>query len=165
MQHPKTLVVFASPHPQGATARLLDKYLTAKGITEYATFDCYATPVAPCNDCGACKQAFRCRLRDLDAFLEQFTPCTRVIFAFPIYNAGVPAPLKALLDRFQLFFNARFCLGRPKGSMPQKEAALLYTCGQKDGYASQVRAIFEPMFTVMDTQLTEILVTSDTDKE
>ncbi len=165
MDLPKTLVVFASPHKQGPTARLLQTYLQARGVTDYALFDCYATPPAPCTDCGACKTQFKCAHRDLDAFLEQFAACEQVIFAFPVYNAGVPAPLKALLDRFQLFFNARFYLKRPKGSMPPKQAVLLYTCGREDTYADGLRALFAPMFTVMDTTLAEIHAAANTDKE
>lgn len=165
MPHPHTLVVFASPHKQGHTAKALQAYLQARGIAEYAFFDCYATPPHPCTDCGACKSAFRCQYSDLDTFLQQFSACGQVIFAFPIYNGSVPAPLKALLDRFQLFFNARFCLRRPKGSMPPKAAVLLYTCGQADTYANGLRALFEPMFTVMDTHLEQLQATANTDKE
>ncbi len=163
MSAPQTLVVFASPHKNGPTARLLQTYLQEHTITNYTLFDCYATPPAPCTDCGACKTRFKCIKRDLDTFLEQFTACRQVIFAFPVYNASVPAPLKALLDRFQLFFNARFCLKRPKGSMPAKTAVLLYTCGREDTYAPGLKALFEPMFTVMDTELSNLQSTAHTD--
>ena len=103
-----TLVIFSSPHKDGFTAHMLDTFLQQNGIDDYHFFDCYDEMPQPCVGCNLCEKVFRCSRTDLSDFGSTFLSCKKLIIATPIYNNGLPAPLKALLDRNQIFFSARF---------------------------------------------------------
>ena len=107
-----TLVIFSSPHRDGFTAQMLNAFLQQNGIEDYHFFNCYDEMPQPCVGCNLCEKDFRCSRTDLADFGRAFLDCKRLIIATPIYNNGLPAPLKALLDRNQIFFSARFYLSR-----------------------------------------------------
>ena len=54
-----------------------------------------------CRGCFACKYngGTCCQRDDMRAILEEMLQSDLIIFSFPLYCCGMPAPLKALLDR------------------------------------------------------------------
>ena len=113
-----TLVIFGSAKKNGFTGRLLQRELSQnreKYPGPVRFFYCFEHFIAPCSGCGECSQTGRCRHGDLAAFHRDFLAAAQLVFAFPVYNGSVPAPLKALLDRFQPYFwtDARKRLRRP----------------------------------------------------
>ena len=88
-----------------------------------------------------------------------------LVFATPVYNLTFPAPLKAIVDRFQRYFEARFALGlRPPIEKPKK-AALLMTLGSKDMFGAEVvEKQLRMAFSVMNTQLEEVVAWPGTDR-
>ena len=105
----------------------------------------------------------------VDELLDQIDDMIRradmLVFATPVYNLTFPAPLKAIVDRFQRYFEARFALGlRPPIAKP-KRAALLMTQGSGDPFGAQaIEKQLRMTFTVMNTQLDEIVLWTDTDR-
>ena len=153
LKAPRVLALCGSPHPDGCTARLLDRALDLlPARCDITRVQAYPLAAAPCIDCGACKKEKRCALRDMDGFYETFEQADALMIASPIYNGGFPAPLKAVLDRMQVYYNARFCRGeRPPVARP-KRAALLLTCGSPDtGDAAALDAVLRRMYTVLNT--------------
>ena len=99
-----TLVIFGSAKKNGFTGLLLQRELSQnreKYPGPVRFFYCFEHFIAPCSGCGECSQTGRCRHGDLAAFHRDFLAATQLVFAFPVYNGSVPAPLKALLDRFR----------------------------------------------------------------
>ena len=158
-----TLVVFGSPHRNGCTKKLLDGFFEKTGITEYTLFDCYERMPAPCRDCGHCKEHFSCIHRDLDDFYKSLENCSRIIIASPVYNSGFPAPLKAVIDRLQVYFNARFSRGiKPPIKTPKKATVLVCSGAYKD-YRESISAGLLPAFTVINASLCEFIQVTGTD--
>ena len=88
-----------------------------------------------------------------------------LLIASPIYNLSFPAPMKALLDRCQRYFEARFARGEkpciPKG----RKAVLLLTRGSGDARGDEIcRQQLSQSFSVMHTELTGVCVWGHTDK-
>ncbi len=161
------LILFGSPKRNGYTQKLTDAFL--EGLEKPYTikyvrlFD--LSPV-PCNDCGYCKRADGCSKKDLDAFMESYLDADLVIIATPIYLFSMPAPLKALFDRFQRFFNARFSRNIALPIQKPKQAVILLTAGS-DGKIGK-RVIEEQVktaFSVMNTKVVASLLWNHTDKE
>lgn len=101
----KILVVFGSPHENGVTAKVLSSFLNSiSNEKDISFFDAYKIGAKPCIDCGLCKKHFGCRFHDLDDLYRELIECELLIFAFPVYNASLPSPLKCLLDRMQPFY-------------------------------------------------------------
>lgn len=160
------LILFGSPKRTGHTQKLLDAFLNGLKKPyhlQYArVFD--MMPI-PCNDCGYCKRAKGCSKKDLDTFMENYFQADFIIVASPIYLYSMPAPLKALFDRFQRFFNARFSQNIKTPIDKQKKAALLLTAGSNGAIGQRIiEEQVKTAFSVMNTTLITSILLGNTDQ-
>ncbi|MCI8361086.1 MAG: flavodoxin family protein, partial [Clostridiales bacterium] len=130
-------------------------FLQREGIMEAGCrlFDAYDARPLPCIDCGWCKTRPGCALPDLKDFYRDFEAARLVIIATPVYNAALPAPLKAVVDRMQTYFNARFSRDLRPPIPTSKRAALLFTAGSERDYRPLLREQLAPLFTVTNCKL------------
>ena len=163
----RVLVLQGSPKPKGHTARMAETFLqpfVQAGIS-VEFFDSYGEMLRPCMACGWCASHEECAIHDsgdrLDRLLRE---CDLLVVASPVYNLSFPAPLKAVLDRFQRYFEARFSLGKKPPIAKHRPAVLLVTAGAP---SSEGPAIMEKQlrqcFSVMNTILRETVVWPATD--
>ncbi len=99
----RILGVMGSPRSRGSSALMLESALdgarSVSGI-EVAEFHFSGRRFLPCIGCMACAQDARCRLQDdFDEFLEEWLRADGLIYSVPVYHAGIPALLKAALER------------------------------------------------------------------
>ena len=162
----KALVLFGSPKRNSHTARLTGAFL--KGLSK--SFDVeivrlFELKPAPCNDCGYCKASDGCSKKDLDEFMKHYFDADLIIIASPVYLDAFPAPMKALFDRFQRFFCARFRRQIEKPIEKPKQAVMLLTAGS-DG--TEAQAVLEKQvrraFSVMNTNLCATILADRTDE-
>ena len=99
----------------------------------------------------------------MNEFFKQFEQAEKIIFAFPVYNGSVPAPLKALLDRFQRFFSARFARNIKPTMSGQREVTIIMTMGSKKDISEYVLKQFLPIFTICGSTLKKCYSLSGTD--
>ena len=126
--------------------------------------DTYREKLEPCISCGLCKTREACRFRDMDDIDRLLRSADLLVFATPVYNLTFPAPLKAVIDRFQRYFEARFSLGIRPPISKQRPSVLLATLGSKDLTGVEVLSRqLKTAFTVMNTSLESSVVWSDTD--
>lgn len=160
------LLILGSPHPNGNTARAVRRLLEqVPDSYEVRGFYPYKMQIKPCVDCGFCKRENACAFHDLDEFYEVFEKADAVLFASPLYNLTFSAPLKALIDRFQRYFNARFVRGiRPPIQKP-KRVALVMTAGSENngGFLFTQKAL-EQSLTVLNGTLTATWFYEECDK-
>lgn len=152
---PNVLVIFGSPHKNGPTARLLDAFLGAlPQNSQIDRFDCFASSPLPCNDCRFCYKADGCALSDLDDFYGRLELADIVVFAAPVYNLSFPAPMKALIDRMQRYWAARFIRDIRPPIKLEKRAVLITSGGtdHTDGGALMERQL-KPVLTVIHARL------------
>ena len=105
------MIINGSPRKDGISAELVKQvkpYFLDCEIKEYNVYD---LAPAPCTDCKYCEYHEGCSNHDLDIFFEDFEAADYVAFFTPVYNNFFPAPLKAVIDRFQRYFNARYKRG------------------------------------------------------
>lgn len=158
-------VIFGSPHKRSKTASLLAEY-TAKlpKDADVTVINCYDEKVAPCIDCGACKKTGACVKKDMDSIYEAVENSDLLIFASPVYNLSFPAPMKAVLDRFQVYFNRRFSLDlRPPIAKPRKAVILLTHDSDKYGGAEHAVITLKMLCTVLNAEITDVVVKQNTD--
>jgi len=126
----KVLALMGSPRKSGYTAKLLGTLLREfpKG-TSIEIVNLYELNPIPCNACGYCKAGNGCSKKDLEEFFKKFETADVIIFATPIYFMGVPAPMKALIDRFQRYYEARFRRNVKHPIEKHRKAALIVTSG------------------------------------
>lgn len=129
-------ILFGSPHQNGATARLVQAFLKAfPEETEWTMVEAYHQKIAPCLGCGFCEHKEGCVNSDFDQIDHLLRTCDYLVVASPVYNLSFPAPLKAIFDRTQRYFSARFVRGERPPIAKHKKAAMLLTCGadSRDG--------------------------------
>lgn len=153
----KVLVLFGSPHGYGCTRKLLDSFLECfqeNKSWEVEELNLYEMNVRPCTGCRQCAKEEKCAFDDLDDFDKALRHSDLLVVASPVYNYSFPAPLKALLDRTQRYFEARFSLGIKPPIKKHRDAVLLLTMGSQDSFGVDVCTHqLERAFSVMNTTL------------
>jgi multimeric flavodoxin WrbA len=117
----KIIALLGSPLLQGNTARLLDRAIQG---AQDAGADVEKMEVTTLNF-KACREIFYCREHetcamkdDMTDLYEKFRDIDGVIIGTPVMTMGIPGVLKSFMDRFQVYFMAKYVR---KKSMVQKE--------------------------------------------
>ncbi len=160
------LAIMASPRKTGYTAKLLGSLLREfpKG-TNIDIVNLYELNPTPCNACGYCKTGNGCSKKDLEGFFKKFETADVIVFATPIYFMGVPAPFKALIDRFQRYYEARFRRNMQKPIEKHRKAVLIVTSGSDGeiGYEVIKHQLLQA-FTVLNIEHCGSTLARNTDK-
>ncbi|MCI8385387.1 MAG: flavodoxin family protein [Acutalibacter sp.] len=168
IEHKKRLLIlFCSPNPHGCTRMLLDSFLEVFRERKdwlVEEIDTYQLNPQPCVGCRACAKKAACRFSDLDAFDKSLRRSDLLAVASPVYNDSFPAPMKALLDRTQRYFEARFSLNMKPPVKKHRDAALLLTMGRQEDFPLEVTVHqLQRAFSVMNTTLRGCAVWEGTD--
>ena len=139
-------VICGSPQPDGrcakASAHLADVLRDRFPEDGLQLFDVAHMDVHPCLGCNHCAEDARCILRDdMDGLLSALAESAELFVVCPVYFAGPPAQMKAVLDRMQpLFFT-------DVRNRPKRPAHLLVVGGGGDPHG------FEPLVGIMRSAL------------
>ena len=158
------LIIFGSPNLSSFTMEFLKKVAEEKFENSFF-YDCFNKNPYPCDGCGACKVNDDCKFNDLNEFFDNFKAAKEVVFAFPIYNGSFPAPMKSLIDRFQIFYNARFFKNKRPPIEGKREVTLIITAGGKEDPIPLITAQLNPLFTVCGCNLKKAYALINTDGE
>lgn len=159
----KTLVLFGAPRTDGATGTLADLFLsdTAGAVT---MIDCFAQNVAPCDDCRGCHRTIGCVKHDMDEIYGAIEQADTLVFITPVYNRSFPAPMKAIIDRLQCYWAARFVHGKKPPIEKPKTAILLTVCGSDRDDGNCVEEQLAPALTVLNVTAFSSLHVKNTDR-
>lgn len=167
MEKRNMVVLFGSPRPAGATARLLQEFLCQVDSerVRVVKFDAYKGDYHPCIACGYCQKQEACVFHDLDEFDRELRAADYLVIAAPVYHLGFPAPCKAVMDRWQRYYEAKFVMGlRPPIAKPKTAVFLTaYGSGNAEGARVMERQL-QFAFTVMNTRLKHTVEWPNTDR-
>ena len=112
----KIIGILGSPLPEGNTAALLDRAL--QGARDAG---CEVEKIVVANlDFQACNEMMFCREHDtcimdddMQQMYQKFREMDGVILATPVMTMGIPGKLKSFMDRFQVFFMAKYVRKKP----------------------------------------------------
>lgn len=159
------LVLFGSPHTGGSTAKLTGAFM--KGLRKsdnVKVIRLYELMPTPCNACGYCKAANGCSKKDLDPFMKVFEEADILVIATPIYNLSFPAPLKALFDRFQRYYEARVRRKIREPVAKPKKAILIAAAGSDgEGGFEIIKRQCAASFSFLNTKLAGSMLCNHTD--
>lgn len=161
----RVLIVYGSPHTQGATAELLNALLTALPSSAIIDrLDCFDRRPLPCIDCRVCHAVEGCAFDDLDDVYRQLEAATLLVFATPVYNLSFPAPMKAVIDRLQRYWASRFIRGnRPPVATPKRTVLLTVSGADSEENGVMVEKQLKPVLTVLNAHLTHAVHYAGTD--
>jgi multimeric flavodoxin WrbA len=166
----KVIGLLGSPLSDGNTAKLLDQAL--KGAEDAG---CIVEKILVTNlDFQACEEMMFCKDHDtciIDDDMQQLYPKFKemdcLIIATPVMTMGIPGKLKSMMDRFQVFFMAKYMR---KKSLISKERRMqrkgLFICisGMKipDVFVG-AKLTAMAFFDIIDCQYSDELLISDMD--
>jgi multimeric flavodoxin WrbA len=128
---PSILALAASPRVGGNTDRLLDAFLEpfAAGGSAVTKHYLGRLNIHPCVHCGGCLSGGACvRRDDMDLIYRGLAEAELLVLASPVYFLGVTAQAKAMIDRCQALWVAKYRLGRPLRS-DYRPAAFISAAG------------------------------------
>ncbi len=163
------LILFGSPRKNGFTMQLLRVFLQQwqqeYPDTKITFFYAYEEAVAPCTACGYCQQKLGCCIGDYEKFDRLYRGADFVVVASPVYGLSFPAPLKAVFDRTQQYYEARFSHHLKRFIQKPKIAFFLSSYGSQDTRGIDIMLQqLELIFTVMHTKLCGTAAIGNTDK-
>ncbi len=161
----RLLIINGSPRENGVSAELINqikKYFLDCAIKQYDTFKMSASP---CSDCKYCEYHNGCSNRDLDLFFEDFEQADYIVFVSPVYNNFFPAPLKAVIDRFQRYYSARFKRGaNPPIEKHKRVGAIICSGSYARQCADYMISTLKQAFTVLNGDVCSRYYIPGTDK-
>ncbi len=160
----KLLMLDGSPRTESMSSTLGDRLVKSEQEKlEIYRYNAYKMSVKPCMGCGWCDKNIGCVFDDMDEFLADFEAADYFVITTPVYNGGVPAPLKAIVDRFQCYYALRFAHGKKPPIAKPKRAALVITAGSKGEGREYIEKMFKQQFTVLNTTLVTTVFVDSTD--
>ncbi len=127
-------------------------------------FDVYSEKFAFCNGCNYCEAKGKCVHRDLDEFFDLFEAADIVLFSSPVYNGSFSAPLKALIDRFQVYYTSFYKNAKTQAIKKHRKGILLVAAGRSGENAlADMEKNLKCAFTILNMELTGSVLCSQTD--
>ncbi len=136
---------------------LLDEFLKNNGISDAVIFDAYKITAKPCVDCGYCKDNEGCAFSDLNELYNAIEDADYLIFATPLYFLSLPSPAKAIMDRMQRYYSARFFRGiNPPIEKRKKMQVLISYESDKYGGTEHITEQLNMLSTVLNCEKPQI---------
>ncbi|MBZ0274311.1 flavodoxin family protein [bacterium] len=130
----RVIAVAGSPRPDANSDLLLTAFVRgaelAGGTVEIVVLR--GLSIAPCDDCGPCEAAGRCKIGDDHPPLaERIQEADVFALASPVYWSGYPGSTKNFIDRFQGYWARRYILEWPDRPTPGPDGYLLAVGGAR----------------------------------
>lgn len=166
----KVIGLLGSPLSDGNTAKLLDRALKGAedaGCTvekiEVAGLDFEA-----CSEMLFCKDHETCIMDDdMQQLYPKFKEMDLLIIATPVMTMGIPGKLKSMMDRFQVFFMAKYMRKKPlipKERRAERKGLFICISGMKiPEVFLGAKLTAKAFFDIIDCQYTDELLISDMD--
>lgn len=152
------LILFGSPHENGKTTQLLKYYTDTLENFEIKMVDLFGLKFEFCKDCGFCKNNSNCIYDDLDFLEDLYRETDLLIIASPIHNSSLSAPLKALNDRTQKYYNARFSRNiKPYFAKPKDVCLILTADSLNFSDVVNIMSRLERTFSITNAKFCTIL--------
>jgi multimeric flavodoxin WrbA len=112
----KIIGILGSPLSKGNTALLLQKALEGAEAagSEVERFNVPLLNFAPCMEIFYCVEHEACRIQDdMTGIYQKFRELDGLIIATPVMTMGIPGKLKSFMDRFQVYYMAKYVRKKP----------------------------------------------------
>ena len=137
------LIITASPR-KNSNSTAASLYLAKLTGLKYEIVDINRLKIHPCIACDKCAPSGKCVYHDDgEMLIKKVKKADMILAASPVYFTGVPAPLKAFIDRNQAVWNSSYA----KKTKNKKPRIIILTEGHKKskyfiGAESEIRSLF-----------------------
>jgi multimeric flavodoxin WrbA len=160
----KYLIIKGSARKNGYTNKVCNEITELLKGEHITIFDTYEETFLPCTGCNYCENNGKCVNRDLDAFYEAFESCDAVVFLSPVYNGSFSAPLKSLIDRFQVYYTSFYHNNKTQPIKKRREAIFVAASGRSGEKAFEyMKSQLECAFTILNVKMINSFLCANTD--
>lgn len=160
----KVLCIEGFSNKKGNTKVLLDEFLRDYKAADVVKYNTFKEKPIPCNGCGGCKENELCVYSDLVDFFVLFETADIIVVASPIYNLSFPAPLKALIDRLQPYYESFYKNGKTQKIKKRRQAYFLATSGRDGEKGFDImRHQLKNAFSITNIEYKDDILLSNTD--
>ncbi|WP_027623257.1 flavodoxin family protein [Clostridium lundense] len=159
----KTLIFFASPNKKGNTYNLVNKFIEGIG-GEVDIVNVYDKKVSPCVDCKYCYTKEQCAIKDdMQEIYAKINDSDVIVIASPMYFSSVTAPMKAIIDRLQIYWSKKY-IRKDRENLKNRKAVVLSTGGVYwINMFQPLEAVLKHAFAAMDAKDMEKVYAVNTD--
>lgn len=157
-----------SPREGGNSRLLLQAALDGVREAGLAAEEVFLTEldIKPCSECGGCDKTGECILEDdMDYLYQKVEGASGLILSSPIFFGHLPAQAKAVIDRFQAWWVARYVLGKPH--FEKKRAGALIVVGgmNRPDYFEAIKKTVKAFFATAGFELSFELYVPQVDEK
>ncbi len=162
----KILIIEGSGRVNGYTNKISSEIQKRYAGEDVKVFNCFRESFKPCDGCNYCEKNDVCSKRDLDEFYKTFENADKIFFLSPVYNGTFSAPLKGLIDRFQVYFTSFYENGKVQKIKKHRDAYFIASSG-RDGNAAfeYMKSQLKCAFTILNIELKDSFLCSFTDTQ
>ena len=123
----KIIALLGSPLLTGNTAKLLDQAIqgardAGAGVEKIEVTN---LNIRACREIFFCREHETCAMKDdMIGIYEKFRDIDGVIIATPVMTMGIPGMLKSFIDRFQVYFMAKYVRKSPLVTKEKRRSRL-----------------------------------------
>lgn len=162
----KLLVIKGSSRKDSFTNSLCQEVIQEISDVQTTVFDACSENFSFCNGCNYCESNGRCIHGDLNEFYEDFENADVIVFASPVYNGGFSAPIKALIDRFQVYYTSFYKNNKVQPIKKHRKCILLAAAGRKGEEAlKDMEKNLKCACTILNAELTGSVLCACTDTD
>jgi putative NADPH-quinone reductase len=166
----KVIGILGSPLTEGNTAQLFEQALkgAADAGCEVEKIVIVNLDFQACQEMMFCKEHETCILDDdMQALYPKLRDTDGIIIATPVMTMGIPGKLKSFIDRFQVFFMAKYVRKKSLVSDEKKKGRRgLFICISGMNIPEVfvgVKLTIKAFFDIIDCQYSDELLISDMD--
>lgn len=166
----RIIALLGSPLLSGNSAKLLDEAI--RGARDAG---CDVEKIAVTTlEFRACREIFYCREHeacamkdDMTKMYDKFREIDGIIVASPVMTMGIPGRLKSFMDRFQVYFMAKYMRGKPMVPEEKRKSRLglyLGISGMNVPYVFDgAKLTLQAFFHIIDVKYWDDLLIRDMD--
>ena len=163
----QVLALASSPRKGGNSELLLDACLepVARAGILFEKIRVCDLDISPCLNCGGCMEEGECVVDDdMQMLFDKFAASPTLLVSAPVFFMGLPAQLKAVIDRCQAVWVRKYLLRRRMPDADSRRAFFIQVGGmKKDKIFAGGLATIEPFFATLDYKFSGRLLLADID--
>ena len=160
--------ILGSPRRDGNSEMLLDKAMEGAGSSGLDTEKIILNELRflPCQECGGCQSRGNCIVDDqMQVVYKKIDEAQALILASPIFFGSLTAQVKAMIDRYQCRWAAKYILGKKETKPSKKGFLILVSATNKDSFFKNAESIVKNFFAVLAVEFAGNLYCPNVDKK
>ena len=151
----KALGILGSPRRGGNSEVLLDKALEGAKSSGLDTEKIILNELkfSPCQECSGCAKEGKCIINDdMQIIYKKLDQAQTIILATPIFFGSLPAQVKAMIDRCQCLWAAKYVLAKKETKPAKRGLLILVSAANRSSFFKNAQSIVKNFFAVLDIE-------------